>query len=77
MLKTAAYVFSIVGLALLATAAWMQSGAAPEVRAALAGGAVLSLAGLLLRLIWHCREQRCAAPALRRETPTGPAGLPG
>ncbi|NJC39851.1 hypothetical protein GGQ87_000109 [Brevundimonas alba] len=65
MLKTAAYLFSILGLSLLAAASWMQADADPAVRAALGGGALLSLAGLLLRLMWHCREQRCDVPQLR------------
>lgn len=58
MLKTAAYLCSIIGLALLTAAAWMQAEAAPMIRAALAVGAPLSIVGLVLRLAWHCREMR-------------------
>ncbi len=58
MLKTAAYILSIAGLGLFAVAAWVQANPDSAVRPLLAGGAILSIAGLILRLVWHCFEQR-------------------
>ena len=54
MLKAAAYCLSILGLAFLAVAAWLQAPEASVVRLSIAVGTVCSLMGLAVRLYHHC-----------------------
>ena len=57
MVKASAYCLSIVGLAFLAVAAWLQA-SHEGVRLAIVGGSLCSLAGLAARLYNHCCEGR-------------------
>lgn len=74
MLKTLAYVMSMLGVIALSGASFLQAEPHSATRVVLAGGVVFSLAGLVIRLVWHHREHVKKAPRKAPRAVAAPGG---